>query len=88
MTTTASEAVEPATPPRPAAETASPHFTYKPALDGLRAIAVPMRNKRGDVVAAMNAAGSNRALELSYLKETVLPAMYEAANRIRVNLPS
>jgi peptidoglycan/LPS O-acetylase OafA/YrhL len=40
VTTTASEAVEPATSPRPAAESASPHFTYKPALDGLRAIAV------------------------------------------------
>ncbi len=55
---------------------------------GLRAIAVPLRNKRGDVVAAMNAAGSNRNLELSYLKDTVLPAMFEAASRIRVNLPS
>ena len=40
MTATTSEAVEPATPPRPVAEPASPHFTYKPALDGLRAIAV------------------------------------------------
>jgi IclR family pca regulon transcriptional regulator len=55
---------------------------------GLRAIAVPLRNKRGEVVAAMNAAGSNRALELSYLRDAVLPAMYEAAGRIRVNLPS
>ncbi len=55
---------------------------------GLRAIAVPLRNKRGEVVAAMNAAGSNRNLELSYLRDTVLPAMFEAANRVRVNLPS
>jgi peptidoglycan/LPS O-acetylase OafA/YrhL len=40
VTATASEAVEPATPPRPAAEATTSHFTYKPALDGLRAIAV------------------------------------------------
>jgi peptidoglycan/LPS O-acetylase OafA/YrhL len=40
VTTTATEAVEPSSPPRPAAESASPHFSYKPALDGLRAIAV------------------------------------------------
>jgi peptidoglycan/LPS O-acetylase OafA/YrhL len=40
VTATASEAVEPAAPPRPATESASPHFAYQPALDGLRAIAV------------------------------------------------
>jgi peptidoglycan/LPS O-acetylase OafA/YrhL len=40
VTATASEAVEPEAPARPATEPASPHFTYKPALDGLRAVAV------------------------------------------------
>ena len=55
---------------------------------GLRAIAVPIRNKRGEVVAAINAAGSNRALDLDYLKNTVLPAMFDAANMIKANLPA
>lgn len=55
---------------------------------GLRAIAVPIRNKRGEVVAAINAAGANRALELEYLKNTVLPAMFDAAKMIQANLPA
>ncbi len=55
---------------------------------GLKAVAVPLRNKRGDVVAAMNAAVYHSPLDTSYLKENVLPAMFEAAAQIRVNLPN
>jgi IclR family transcriptional regulator, pca regulon regulatory protein len=55
---------------------------------GLRAIAVPLRNKRGDVVASINACGNHRSLDITFLKKTVLPALSEGAERIRTLLPA
>ena len=57
-------------------------------LFGLRAIAVPLWNKRGEVVASINACGNRRSLEITYLKESVLPALTESANRITQLLPA
>jgi IclR family pca regulon transcriptional regulator len=55
---------------------------------GLRAIAVPLRNKRGDIVASINACGNRRSLEIAYLKDTVLPALAQASEKIRLMLPA
>lgn len=53
---------------------------------GLRAIAVPIRDKTGRAVAAMNAAGHSRSIECSFLVENVLPVMFEGADEIRAML--
>jgi IclR family transcriptional regulator, pca regulon regulatory protein len=55
---------------------------------GLRAIAVPLRNRRGELVAAINACANRRSIEISHLKKTVLPALKDAADRIRSLLPA
>lgn len=55
---------------------------------GLRAIAIPLHNRRGEVVAAINACANRRSVEVSHLKKTVLPALMEAADRIRSLLPA
>lgn len=53
---------------------------------GLRAIAVPIRNRRGDVVAAINAAGDKRLLGLDTLETRILPAMFAAVRQIQAHL--
>jgi IclR family pca regulon transcriptional regulator len=53
---------------------------------GLRAIAVPIRNRAGELLAAINAAGHKRSIELEYLRDKVLPTMFEAADEIRTTL--
>jgi IclR family transcriptional regulator, pca regulon regulatory protein len=55
---------------------------------GLRAIAVPLRNRRGELVAAINACANRRSIEIAHLKKTVLPALKDAADRIRSLLPA
>lgn len=54
---------------------------------GLRAVAIPLYNRRGEVVAAINACANRRSVEISHLKETVLPPLMEAADKIRSLLP-
>lgn len=54
---------------------------------GLRAIAVPIRNRRGVVVAAINAAGRSRSLTRDTLVDEILPAMRDGADKIRTQLP-
>jgi IclR family transcriptional regulator, pca regulon regulatory protein len=54
---------------------------------GLRAIAVPLRNKRGDIVASINACGNRRSLEIAYLKDTMLSALAQAPEKIRLMFP-
>ncbi|MET4579625.1 IclR family transcriptional regulator domain-containing protein [Ottowia thiooxydans] len=53
---------------------------------GLRAVAVPLRNRAGEVVASINACGTLRSLEISDLRERVLPALQLAAQEIRMHL--
>lgn len=53
---------------------------------GLRAIAVPIRDKLGQVVAAMNVAGHSRSCEMADLVERVLPALFEGADEIRMQV--
>lgn len=55
---------------------------------GLRAIAVPIRNRQGNVVAAINAAGRSRSLTKEVLVEQILPVMRDGADLIRSRLPS
>ncbi|WP_374370472.1 IclR family transcriptional regulator C-terminal domain-containing protein [Dongia sp.] len=55
---------------------------------GLRAIAVPLRNRRGEVVAALNAAGHKKLLDLKTLEAEILPAMIEAARQISAHIGS
>jgi IclR family pca regulon transcriptional regulator len=54
---------------------------------GLRAIAVPIRNRQGVVIAAINAAGRSRSLTRDMLVNDVLPAMLDSADEIRGRLP-
>jgi len=49
---------------------------------GLRAVAVPLRNRRGEVVAAINAAGHKSLLDLTRLEAEILPAMRRAAAEV------
>lgn len=53
---------------------------------GLRAAAVPIRNKRGEVVAAINAAGHKHLLDLHDLEARILPAMFQAARQVQAHL--
>lgn len=53
---------------------------------GLRALAVPIRDKLGNVVAAMNVAGHTRSCELDDLVARVLPALFEGADEIRMQI--
>ena len=53
---------------------------------GLRAVAVPPRNRAGEVVASINACGTLRSLEIADLRERVLPALQLAAQEIRMHL--
>ncbi len=55
---------------------------------GLRAIVVPLRNKRGDIVASINACGNRRSLEIAYLKDTMLPALAQTSEKTRLMLPA
>jgi IclR family pca regulon transcriptional regulator len=54
---------------------------------GLRAIAVPIRNRQGAVIAAINAAGRSRSLTRDMLLEEVLPFMQQGVEEIRSRLP-
>jgi IclR family pca regulon transcriptional regulator len=55
--------------------------------EGLISIAVPLRNKRGQVLAAMNVSGhASRTTPARVLKEH-LPLLQAAARRIAQNLP-
>jgi IclR family pca regulon transcriptional regulator len=49
---------------------------------GLRALAVPLRNKAGRVVAALNLAGHADRLSLSTLTQQYLPQLHQAAQEI------
>jgi IclR family pca regulon transcriptional regulator len=49
---------------------------------GLRALAVPIRDHRGRVIAALNAGGENTRLSNTLLIGQFLPAMQEAADEI------
>lgn len=53
---------------------------------GLRAIAVPIRNRRGEVVAAINAAGHKHLLDLGDLETRILPAMSQAARQVQAHI--
>jgi IclR family pca regulon transcriptional regulator len=55
---------------------------------GLRSIAVPIRDRSGKAIAAMNASGHANMIETEYLMSTVLPAMFKAADEISCNLPA
>ena len=55
---------------------------------GLIAVAVPIRNKQGQIVAAMNAATSNWTHDLRYLEEKVLPTMFQGADEVRSSFAS
>lgn len=54
---------------------------------GLRAIAVPIRNRQGTVIAAINAAGRSRSLTRDVLINNILPVMRDGADEIRARLP-
>jgi IclR family pca regulon transcriptional regulator len=53
---------------------------------GVRAIAVPIRNRMGAVVASINAMGHSRTVEIDFLTGKVLPALLEGADEIRAGL--
>jgi IclR family pca regulon transcriptional regulator len=53
---------------------------------GLRAIAVPLRDRRGEVVAALNAAGHKKLLDLKTLEAEILPAMLRAARQVAAHI--
>ena len=54
----------------------------------LRAIAVPVRNVAGDIVAAVNVSTENNRLTIKQLQTEVLPVMRQAVSRIRNSLIS
>jgi len=47
---------------------------------------VPIRDRFGDLLAAINAADHKRSIELEFLRDEVLPTMFEAAHEIRTTL--
>jgi IclR family pca regulon transcriptional regulator len=53
---------------------------------GLRAIAVPIRNRMGAVIASINAMGHSHTVEIDFLTGKVLPALLEGAEEIRAGL--
>lgn len=57
-------------------------------FSGLRAVAVPLKNKRDEVVASINACGNRNSIQAPYLVDTVLPALRSAADEIRAMLPA
>ena len=54
---------------------------------GLRSIAVPIRNRRGKVIAAMNVSAQAPRVTIEQLERDILPALLEAAARIEADLP-
>lgn len=48
---------------------------------GLRSIAVPLRNRRGDVIAAMNVGAPTSRASVEHMVSRFLPVIREAANR-------
>lgn len=50
---------------------------------GLRTLAVPLRNHRGDVVAALNVSALAARVSLETLRERFLPILLEAQQRLR-----
>lgn len=55
---------------------------------GLRSIAVPVRNRRGDCIAALNIGAHAGRVTTEELKERLLPALLDASQRISESLPA
>lgn len=49
---------------------------------GLRSIAVPLRDRRGKTVAAINVSAPSARASVDHLRQTVLPVLRQAADRI------
>lgn len=54
---------------------------------GLRSIAVPVRNRAGTVVAALNISGQAGRLEISQMRTELLPALQDTASEIALIMP-
>lgn len=54
---------------------------------GLRSIAVPVRNRTGSVIAALNISGQAGRLEISHMRAELLPALQETATEISLIMP-
>jgi IclR family pca regulon transcriptional regulator len=54
--------------------------------DGLRSVAVPVRDASGRVIAAMNVSVHSHRVTIQELREEILPQLRQAANRIEVDL--
>jgi IclR family pca regulon transcriptional regulator len=54
---------------------------------GLRSIAVPVRNRTGKVIAAMNISGQAGRLEISQMRTDLLPALQATAGEISLIMP-
>ncbi|HEY4162895.1 MAG TPA: IclR family transcriptional regulator C-terminal domain-containing protein, partial [Dongiaceae bacterium] len=54
---------------------------------GLRSIAVPIRNRAGKVVAAMNLSGQSGRIELRQMRDEIRPALLAAAQSISSVVP-
>jgi IclR family pca regulon transcriptional regulator len=54
--------------------------------DGLRSVAVPVRDSAGGVIAAMNVSVNSHRVTIQELREEILPQLREAANRIENDL--
>jgi IclR family pca regulon transcriptional regulator len=55
--------------------------------EGLRSIAVPVADRRGRVLAAMNVSCQANRVALDVMKRTFLPVLREAADAVRDDLP-
>jgi IclR family pca regulon transcriptional regulator len=54
---------------------------------GLRSIAVPIRNRAGKVIAAMNLSGQSGRIELRQMRDEIRPALLSAAQSISSVVP-
>jgi len=54
--------------------------------DGLRSVAVPVRDASGRVIAAMNVSVNSHRVTIQELREEILPQLRQAANRIEDDL--
>lgn len=54
--------------------------------DGLRSVAVPVRDTSGRVIASMNVSVNSHRVTIQELREEILPQLREAANRIEDDL--
>lgn len=53
---------------------------------GLRSIAVPLKNRRGETIAALNVGAPAAHISLAQMTEDVLPLLNKAADEIRMSL--